>query len=106
LPALVQANRAHNGNAPLFGGFMAPPKPEHGANDRIAQALADQPTLDDLSRKLANFFELGTLYTMVAGLLNVLVIYDAWGGPVFPEEKKDEEEDEDGQPESDKTKDS
>jgi hypothetical protein len=106
LPALVQANRAHNGNPPLLGGFMAPPKPEGGANDRVVQALANQPTLHDLNEKLANFFELGTLYTMVAGLLNVLAIYDAWGGPVFPEEKKDEDEAEDGQTESDKTKDS
>ena len=104
LPALVQANRAHSGEPPLPpGSFMAPPKPDGGGNGRFAAALANQPTLDDLNRKLANYFELGTLYTMVAGLLNVLVIYDAWGGPVFPEEQKDEEEDEDG--ESDKTAD-
>jgi hypothetical protein len=25
---------------------------------------------------------LGTVYTMIAGLLNILVIYDAWGGPM------------------------
>jgi hypothetical protein len=30
-------------------------------------------------------FELGTLYTMIAGLLNVLAIFDAYGGPAFPE---------------------
>jgi hypothetical protein len=91
LPALVQANRAHNGNPPL-GSFMAPPKPD-GGTDPFAEALKHQPTLDDLNRNLANYFELGTLYTMVAGLLNVLVIYDAWGGPVFPEEKESEKED-------------
>ena len=28
------------------------------------------------------FFELGTVYTLIAGLLNILAIYDAWGGPV------------------------
>ena len=27
-------------------------------------------------------FELGTLYTMIAGLLNILAIWDAYGGPV------------------------
>ncbi|MFM8380081.1 MAG: DUF6677 family protein, partial [Planctomycetia bacterium] len=24
----------------------------------------------------------GTLYTMLAGMLNVLVVYDAWAGPL------------------------
>ena len=34
---------------------------------------------------LRRFFELGTVYTMIAGLLNILAIYDAWGGPVIVE---------------------
>ena len=47
-------------------------------------------------------FELGTAFTMIAGLLNILAIYDAWGGPVFLETaKKDEEEDEDEKKEDD-----
>ncbi|MFM8497274.1 MAG: DUF6677 family protein [Planctomycetia bacterium] len=25
---------------------------------------------------------MGTLYTMLAGMLNVLVVYDAWAGPL------------------------
>jgi hypothetical protein len=29
-------------------------------------------------------FDLGTLFTMVAGLLNILVIFDAFGGPMPP----------------------
>jgi hypothetical protein len=58
---------------------MAPPHPP------------DQ--LDTLHEKLHRYFELGTVYTMVAGLLNVLAIYDAWGGPVSsaPERKKDDQ---------------
>ena len=28
-------------------------------------------------------FELGTVFTMIAGLLNILAIYDAWRGPAF-----------------------
>ena len=37
------------------------------------------------------FFELGTVYTVVAGLLNVLVICDAAGGPLVirPAPKKE-----------------
>ncbi len=31
------------------------------------------------------------MYTLIAGLLNVLAIYDAWGGPVFMEKKEEDE---------------
>jgi hypothetical protein len=30
---------------------------------------------------------------MIAGLLNILAIYDAWGGPVMGESAKKDEED-------------
>ena len=36
-------------------------------------------------RRLGRFFDIGTLYTMLAGLLNLLVIYDAWAGPMRPQ---------------------
>ena len=96
LPALIQANRARNGNEPWWHGFMAPPQPE-GSNpdDPAGRALARQPSLDALHFHLRGCFELGTAYTMIAGLLNLLAVYDAWGGPVFPVEAKKEEEEED-----------
>ena len=65
---------------------MAPPRMDH-------QDVA-QPTLDELHKKLHRYFELGTVYTMVAGLLNILAVYDAWGGPVFPEKEKEEQDEE------------
>ena len=34
-----------------------------------------------------SYFDLGTVFTMIAGLLNVLVVFDAWGGPMAPEQK-------------------
>jgi hypothetical protein len=79
LPALVQATRVRNHNPPLWNGFMAPP--------------GDRPdtTLANLQKDLNRYFELGTVYTLVAGLLNVLAIYDAWCGPVFAESKDEEE---------------
>ena len=43
---------------------------------------ADMAQLNDWHKTLNRYFELGTVYTMIAGLLNVLAIYDAWGGPV------------------------
>ena len=48
--------------------------------------------LNYLQERLPRLFEFATVYTMVAGLLNVLAIYDAWGGPVFYA-KSDEDED-------------
>lgn len=89
LPALIQAKRAQPLQFPfLWQDFMAPPKtvspPTHGIP-------ADD--LDDLHKRLHRFWELGTVYTMIAGLLNVLAIYDAWGGPAYsvPAKKEDDE---------------
>lgn len=66
--ALVQRLRVNRDQAPLWGGLMAPPR-----------------SVSELSRwhyELSARFELGTLYTMVAGLLNVLAICDAFAGPM------------------------
>jgi hypothetical protein len=88
LPALLQSHRVKNGDEPLFADVMAPPG-----------FVADPNNEMDLHRdELAqwhfdyhSYFELGTLYTMIAGLLNVLAIYDAYAGPVIavPSEKSD-----------------
>jgi hypothetical protein len=86
LPALVQSIAARRGE-PLLGGFMAPPRsPEE---------------LSDWHKTLNMRFELGTLYTMIAGLLNVLAIWDAYGGPVLSEPGNKER----GPPEDEKSKD-
>jgi hypothetical protein len=34
-----------------------------------------------------SMFDLGTVFTMIAGLLNVLVVFDAWGGPMAPDQR-------------------
>jgi hypothetical protein len=94
LPALVQRQRVMRtdggDDTPLWGGFMAPP--EQPVKEQEHDKLAEW------HRELKTRFELGTLYTMVAGLLNVLVIYDAFAGPVFtaPNEKNDKPPDQAG----------
>ena len=75
-PALAQSMLVRRGSAPLLGGIMAPP--------------ATTEMLSDWHRVLNMRFELGTLYTMVAGLLNILAIWDAYGGPVVSEPGKPE----------------
>ena len=49
-------------------------------------------------------YEMGTWYTVIAGLLNILVIYDAYGGPLAVpisgrKKKTDEESPDDSSPE-------
>jgi len=97
LPALVQAYRVNHGREPIgfpvWQNFMTPPS--------LVKRGDDGPhELDDLQKGLNRYFELGTVYTMVAGLLNVLVIYDAWGGPAEPDmpAKKEDDDDEPGAP--------
>jgi hypothetical protein len=79
MPALVQTFRMNRGMEPLrpFGrAIMAPP--------------ANTAELDDWHLQYGYLFEMGTLYTMIAGLLNILVMYDAFAGPVFmiPDSKR------------------
>lgn len=88
-PALLQAaylrNQPHA--EPMWGGFMAPP--------------VDENQLSDWSFDYGMLLDMGVLYTMIAGLLNVLAIFDAYGGPLVPvpEEKKEDKQ----QPEPDGT---
>ena len=105
MPALVQANRMASNKPVFWNGFMAPPRlPPDAEPRRLGPDInASQPTLHELHLELDRNFELGTVYTMIAGLLNILAVYDAWGGPVFHElakkrKRKDEEPDEPERP--------
>jgi hypothetical protein len=91
LPALVQANWMNRHQKVAWDGFMAPPRPNDLPRD---DKNYNQPTAHDLNYVLNRYFELAGFFTMVAGLLNVLAIYDAWAGPVVmqPPAKKEEEE--------------
>ncbi len=97
LPALVQAQRMSTDRRVFFGGFMAPPWTSDAAREAAGREDPnfDQPSVGELYHQLHRFFELGTVFTMFAGLLNLLAIYDAWAGPVVltePAEKVDEKE--------------
>jgi hypothetical protein len=87
LPALVQAQRVSAGKAPLFDGRMAPPHLPDSRNnfDELAQ----------WHKEYNRDFELGTVYTMIAGLLNILAIYDALDGPAFGEDEEKKKSDDD-----------
>ena len=68
------------------------PENDPTAGPKRRDALREQPTLNQLHKRLNRRFDIGTAYTMIAGLLNILVIYDACCGPVIAENRKDEEE--------------
>lgn len=76
MPALVQNRRVMRGEQPLMTDMFAPPRQPVEARRR--------DELASWHEKLGSKFELGTLYTMIAGLLNVLAIYDAYAGPLVP----------------------
>ena len=60
----------HFGHDPILGGFLAEPP---------------QAILNGLHPRLGKLVEIGTIYTTVAGLLNILAIYDAYEGPAYLE---------------------
>lgn len=70
IPAAIQGYTSRGGNDPILGSMLTAPK-----NVR---------ELHKLHRETASGFDMGTLYTMIAGLLNVLVVFDAYAGPLPP----------------------
>jgi hypothetical protein len=71
LPALIQSTLTWYGKDLILWGFMSVPS---------------QPEINALFQPLGKYLEIGSLYTMVAGLLNILAMYDAFDGPAHPEE--------------------
>jgi hypothetical protein len=104
IPALVQAALVSgSAHQPLGSGWFAPPllrgqpvserfqerviasDPEIGPEDFTGMRFAPRQPGDQSSlwrRRFGRSFDFGTLYTTIAGLLNLLVIYDAWAGPL------------------------
>ena len=69
-PAVVQYvnyDRTKN-NGPIFGKFERAPTEDE---------------LNDLQRRGSKRWDLGWVYTVIAGVLNLLVMYDAFAGPMF-----------------------
>jgi hypothetical protein len=120
LPALVQQQLEKRGKPALWPGddpeakgmfdrFMAPPRvhlfvenPKTGqvvrqpfkSEDQSGKRVVHPDELAKWNHDLHHFYELGTVYTMIAGLLNILVIYDAAAGPLIllPQPRKKRKE--------------
>jgi hypothetical protein len=74
LPGLIQATLKHYGWPPIFWGYLAEPS--------LNQLNAVHPRLGPL-------VEVGWVYTVIAGLLNVLAILDAFDGPAHGDEPEE-----------------
>jgi len=81
VPSWVQALQVNSGQPPMFGQFMAPPKLGHDDKTGV-------PPLLDVIRQKLPLFELGTYLTVIAGLMNLLVIFDAIDGPALGRRKE------------------
>ncbi|HAN96365.1 MAG TPA: hypothetical protein DCQ98_02540 [Planctomycetaceae bacterium] len=113
-PAVIQYFRARDGKMPFFadrayrinGRGEVLEEVSVGTPGSIATGPFSPPpgpiptdqrcVLSIWHERLQHRFEIGTLYTVVAGLLNLLAVYDAFAGPFFivPEGKDDEDDDE------------
>lgn len=111
VPAVIQSMAINGPSREPFwlSGWLAPPlRDGQLVSRRYAERLVQQDSYleegdffdrppyrqfraDQISmwhHELGRFFELGTLYTVVAGMLNLLLIYDAWAGPMHPPKDK------------------
>ena len=85
-PALIQKWRIEDkkGPLPLLGDMMRPPamQGDFRSRDLAGNEVVHPDEVAKWNHDSADMFEMGTVYTIVAGLLNLLVICDAFGGPL------------------------
>lgn len=92
IPAIMQSYIVDDGKIPFLNGAMAPPDIPRSARHPMRDETQWNPlTLNEIIAKLGNRFEIGTLFTVIAGLMNLLVIFDAFDGP-FNSRKEEPQE--------------
>ena len=106
MPALLQRGRADGPTHPVLGDFMKPPSRQpQSLQDDSGNPTTQPNELAAWTIAMHPRYELGTVYTVIAGLLNVLVICDAYGGPLVlqtREKKKKDAPDDETPPKGDK----
>ncbi|HTI50087.1 MAG TPA: DUF6677 family protein [Planctomycetaceae bacterium] len=71
---------------PMWNAYEAPLR-----DVRVNDFAGEQTDLDRAHFLLGSRFELGVVFTMIAGLLNILAIYDALEGPAYEIENEERE---------------
>jgi TM2 domain-containing membrane protein YozV len=72
--SVIQSTLHLYGHDSILWGFMAEPL---------------QNDLNAMQTRLGKLVEIGSIYTCIAGLLNILAIYDAYEGPAYQEQDED-----------------
>ena len=74
IPAVIQSKVVESGNEGVCYNLFAPP--------RVKSEQSNQPTRDEIIERTHSWFDLGSIFTAIAGLLNLMVIFDVVCGPV------------------------
>ncbi len=86
IPSLMQARSPRDADGSFWSAAFAPPRVPSEASTR-----PNQPTSNDVAANLHSWLDLSVLYTITAGLLNLLAIFDALAGPTITREDSEEE---------------
>ncbi|MEM6331347.1 MAG: DUF6677 family protein [Planctomycetota bacterium] len=99
VPAVIERERFFDKGQPMFGGCFFPPRKydenrqRFTSEDSIGNVVRHPDELAKWNHDYGFDYELGTIYTVIAGLLNLLVVFDAYSGPLIqkPPATKEEE---------------
>ena len=86
LPAIMQARARRDADGSFWSSAFAPPRLPSDAASR-----PNQPTANDIAARLHSWLDVGVIYTVTAGLLNLLAIFDAIAGPTVVREEEESE---------------
>ncbi|MBQ8287098.1 MAG: hypothetical protein IJZ10_12475 [Thermoguttaceae bacterium] len=87
IPAYWQAKNLSDGDGGVLSTAFAPPRLPAESSTR-----PKQPSSAEIAANLHSWLDAGTIFTVVAGLLNLLAIFDAAGGPVKTTEEEEEDD--------------
>jgi hypothetical protein len=91
----AESQQAANPGDPQFSHFIPYSGDDRDPLNRQYVRFVPQDGTDQLGMwhyKYGSYFDLGTVFTMIAGLLNILAIWDAFDGPALPAAAADEGE--------------
>lgn len=94
IPGWLERSRYMEGqDAMLVPALYPPPGADRGKVITSIDQVGNEVRHPDGPAKrrydLGFRFEVGMVYTVIAGLLNLLVVYDAHSGPMLPDEEKE-----------------
>ncbi|QDT70344.1 hypothetical protein MalM25_32910 [Planctomycetes bacterium MalM25] len=103
IPGWIERSRYQANKDALLVPAFYPPQGADRARRDGAESTTDQSDNrvvhpDGAAKRryrLGFRFEVGMVYTVIAGLLNLLVVYDAHSGPLLPEEEEKNEPNDD-----------